>query len=60
MIRPLFCSNSFLQLVHRHMARKALQFNGNIEVSIEKENVQGTSSVIFISMKPCQMPTMSI
>ena len=43
-----------------HLAKKTLKFNRNIEVGIEKENVQGTRSVIFVSTKPFQMPTVSI
>ena len=60
MIGHLFWGKSIFQLVHMHMARMVLKFNKNIEVGIEKESVQGTSSVIFIFMKPCQMPTVNI
>ena len=43
-----------------HMARKAFKFNRNIEVGFEEENVQDTSSFIFISVKQCQMLTVSM
>ena len=54
--------NSIFQFVHMKMARKVLKLNRDrdIEMGIEEENVQGTSSVIFIFMKPCQMSTVSI
>ena len=43
-----------------HMARKVLRFNKNTEGGIEEENVQGTSSVMSMSAKPCHMPMLPV
>ena len=48
MTRHLLWGDRIFQLVHMHMARKALKFNRNIELGIRKENLQGRSSVYYI------------